>query len=134
MAILKGIEASVVIDGKALTEYDNEDTIDEIFDHTSELSKYIEAVSEAEFGIDITVPQSYNIKADALVFKLSLDGIWVRTLFCRKSKFKSRRRDWHNTMAGSKVKNGKEWYLRAFKFNDIKIGKTSLHILTLCID
>ena len=134
MAILNGVEASVVIDGKALIEYDDEDTADDGSDHTSEVSKYIEAVSDAEFSIGITVPKSYSFKADALSFRLSLDGVRVDSSLCRKAKLKSLRKDWHDTIAGSKVKNGNEWYLRPFKFNDIKIGETNPHILTFCID
>ena len=134
MAILKSIEASVVIDGKALTEYDDEDTPDESSDHTSEVSKYIEAVSDAEFSISITVPKSYKIEANALCFDLSLDGFWGRTYLLRKAKLKSKREDWHTTIAGSKVKNSEGWYLRPFKFADVKIGKTSLHVSVFCID
>ena len=134
MAILKGIEASVVIDGKALTEYDDEDTPDESFDHTSEVSKYIEAVSDAEFSIDYTVPRSYNFVGNALSFKCSLDGVWVRTGLCLKADLEDLRKDRPWTIAGSNVKNGEEWYLRPFKFDDIKIGETSLHISVFCID
>lgn len=134
MAILKGIEASVVIDGKALTEYDDEDTLGESSDHTSEVSKYIEAVSGAKFSISITVPKSYNFVKDAITFRLSLDGVWVWTLLCRKARLKNMREDWHESIAGSKEKCGDEWHLRPFKFEDIKIGETSLRILVSCID
>lgn len=133
MAILKGIEVSVVTDGKVLTEYDDEDTADENTDHPSKISKYIEAVSDAEFGIAITVPSSYDFAADCLAFRIRLDGVWVRTSFCRKAKRK-RRKDWQKTMAGINVENGEGWYLRPFKFNDINIGKTNLHILIICVD
>ena len=126
MARLKGIEASVVIDGRALTEYDDEDTPDESSDHTSEVSKYIEAVSDAEFSISVTVPNSHKFAGDALSFRLSLDGIWVKTWLCRKAKIRDLREDWHANIAGSEVGNGKKWCLRPFKFNDIKTGKTSL--------
>ena len=69
MAILKSIEASVVIDGKPLTERDDKDTCDESTDHTSEVSKYIEAVSDAEFSASITAPRSYNFVGNALVLE-----------------------------------------------------------------
>ena len=134
MAILKGIEASVIVDGKALTEYDDEDTPDESSDHTGEVSKYIEAVSDAEFSIGFTVPKSYKFEANALSFKLNLDGVWVGTYLLRKAKLKNLRKDWHETIAGSKAKNGEEWYLRPFKFDDIKIGETSFYTSTFCID
>ncbi len=124
MAILKGIEASVIIDGKALTEYDDEDTIDESSDHTSEVSKYIEAVSDAEFSISITVPKTYKFGANALAFKLSIDGVSVTTELCREAKLNNLRKDWHQTIAGSRVKNGEEWYLRPFRFDNIQIGET----------
>ena len=129
MAILKGIEVSVVIDGKALAEYDDEDIADQSPEHPSEVSKYIEAVSDAEFSIDFTVPQFYEFTADALAFKFILDGVTVRNSVCRKAKLKRLRKDWHENIAGSKVKNGEGWCLRPFKFNDIKIGKTRLHLL-----
>ena len=126
MAILKGIEVSVVIDGKALTEYDDEDTADESPEHASEVSKYVKAVSDAEFSIAITVPQSYDFTPKDLAFGLSLDGVSVRNRLWRKAKHKSPNEDWYENIAGSKVKNGEEWYLRPFKFNDVKIGKTKL--------
>ena len=131
MAILKGIEVSVVIAGKALTEYDDEDTADQSPEHPSEVSKYIEAVSDAEFSIDITVPQSYEFRADAVAFKLTLDGVFVTNALCRKAKLKRLCKDWHENIAGSEVKDGEQWYLRPFKFNDIEIGKTRLHIVIL---
>ena len=134
MAIIKGIEASVIIDGRALTEYDDGDAGDGGSDHTSKVSKYIEAVSDAEFSISITVPKSYKFEANALCFEPSLDGVRVKGYLCLKSELKSLHKDWHETIPGSKVKNGEEWYLRPFKFSDIKIGKTSLHISVLCID
>lgn len=134
MAILKGIKVSVVIDGKALTEYDDEITAGQSPEYASEVSKYIEAVSDAEFSIDITVPRSYEITADALAFKLILDGVFVMSPISRKAKLKTLGTDWHKKIEGSDVKDGEEWYLRPFKFNDIKIGKTRLHVLIICID
>ena len=131
MAILKGIKVSIVIDRKALTEYDGEDTADQSPEHPSEVSKYIEAVSDAEFSIDITVPQSYEFRADALAFKLTLDGVFVTNALCRKALLQSLCKDWQTNVAGSEVKDGEQWYLRPFKFNDIKIGKTRLHIVIL---
>ena len=128
MAILKEIQASVIIDGKALTEYDDEDTLDESPDHTSEVSKYIEAVSDAEFGIRITVPRSYNFTGNAIAFELRLDGVWVAGQLLRKAVLENMRKDWHKIIAGSEAKNGEGWYLRPFKFDVIKIGETSFHI------
>lgn len=125
MAILKGLEASVIIDGKALTEYDDEDALDESPDQTSEVSKFIEAVSGAEFSISITMPKSYNFVGNAISFELSLDGVRVWVCVCREARYKELREDWHVTIAGPQVKKGEEWYLRPFKFNDIKIGKTN---------
>ena len=126
MARPKGIEASVVVDGKALTEYEDEDTPDESSEHTSAVSKYIEAVSDAEFSVSVTVPKSHKFAKDGLSFRLSLDGIWVKTWLCRKAKIMELGQDWYTTIAGSEVKNGKAWCLKPFKFNNLKIGKTSL--------
>ena len=134
MAILKGIEASVIVDGKALAEYDDEDTLDESPDQTSEVSKYIEAVSGAEFSISITVPRSYNFVGNAIALEPSIDGVCVHNRLCREAILKNLREDWHMIIAGSRVKNGEKWYQRSFKFDDIKIGETCFHILILCID
>ena len=131
MAILKGIEVLVVIAGKALTEYDHEDTADQNPEHPNEVSKYIEAVSDAEFSIDIRVSQYYDLTANDLSFILRLDGVFVSNPVCTKAELKSLRKDWQTNVAGSYVKNGGEWSLRPFKFNDIKIGKARLHILIL---
>ena len=129
MAILKGIEVSVIIGGNVLTEYDDEDILDESSDHTSEVSKYIEVVSDAEFGIRITAPRSYNFMGNALAFRLTLDGVTVRTYVYRKAELKNLRQDWQKTITGSQVKNGKDWCLRPFKFDAIKMGQTSTQIL-----
>ena len=134
MAILNAIEASIIIDGKALTEYNDEDTLDESSDHTSEVSKYIEAVSDAEFSIGITVPRSYNFVGNAICFQLSLDGVCVKSRLFQKAKLKDLREDGRISLEGSKGKIGKEWFLRPFKFDDIKIGNTSLHMFVFCID
>ena len=127
MAIPKCIEASVVVDGKALIEYEDE-TPDESSEHTGVVSRYIEAVSDAEFSISVTVPKSHQFAKDGLSFRLSLDGIWVKTWLCRKKTIKELGQDWHTTITGSDEKNGKEWCLKPFKFSDINIGKTSLQV------
>lgn len=71
----EGAQASVIIDGKAVTKYDDEETRDKHSDSTSVVIEYLEARSDAKFSVNLTVPQSYDITADALAFKLSLDGV-----------------------------------------------------------
>ena len=54
MAILKDIKVAIMINGKELKEYDDEDDVN---DDQSSVSKYVEATSNAQFEIFTSAPR-----------------------------------------------------------------------------
>lgn len=72
MAILKPFECTVEVGGVALKEYEDEDTEQAMI--TTSLTKYIEAVSGANFGVKLTIQPGWSMKADYLGWYLALDG------------------------------------------------------------
>ncbi len=83
MAIIKGIDITIHVNGQALQEYDDS-FVDGDQDSKNQrewdgtpylLTKYVEATSGARFAINAVVPKSAKTSADALKFALVLDGI-----------------------------------------------------------
>lgn len=71
MAILKDITCHVFVNDKPAQEYDDE--LDG-YQGESEITKFIESVSEARFKINLTIPLSIDIPSGGLSFNLYIDG------------------------------------------------------------
>ncbi|KAG9517387.1 hypothetical protein KCV07_g6167, partial [Aureobasidium melanogenum] len=108
---LPGIEVTVVVDGKDLHEYqdagmeDDEDTV----------TKYIEAVDNANFAIKIKVTKDAEFKGNRLSFKVLVDG----SLISRPLVGPLRRR----TPTGVRMVNGiqvGDRHIRKLKFDALE--------------
>jgi hypothetical protein len=73
MTRLGHLEVKVKINDAYAQEY-NDDDDDETEDSESFATKYIEAISSANFAIECTVLPSYVFDADSLSFQIFLDG------------------------------------------------------------
>ncbi len=130
MAVLKGIEITIHVDGQALQEYDDiyedddQDSTDQR-DHDRMpylMTKYIEATSGARFAIKVVVPKSAKALLGALSFALSLDGFPIEShdMFMPMKLPKLERGVWSRSKDGSTKKTMTGIVKRPFMFSDIK--------------
>ncbi len=118
MAILPshpGIKVSIVCNGAALQEYDDED--DETQTHV--VSKYIEAVSGAEFGIKCEVSPPWP--PNTLLFIYYLDQKWVGGRYAMQISYNPP--NWTCIEQGSRTIVDGQSYLHKFAFAALTIGK-----------
>ncbi|MCJ1438438.1 hypothetical protein MMC27_007826 [Xylographa pallens] len=115
MAILKGIRASVVINGESLIEYDED--VNEISDNLRDsnlIVKYVEAISRAhfelKFGWDIS-----DLKAcEGLLIQADLDGKQMDSAVYQFQKMISSGR-----MDSARRCVGGQWTIEKFRFAEI---------------
>ncbi|KAH0153042.1 hypothetical protein KCU67_g9631, partial [Aureobasidium melanogenum] len=71
---LPGVEVTVVVDGKDLHEYQDADMEDD----EGTITKYIEAVDNANFAIRIKVTKDATFHGNCLSFRVMVEGLTVR--------------------------------------------------------
>lgn len=117
MAILKDITVAIIVNGQELKEHDDEDDVN---DDQSSVSKYVEATSDAEFGI-MTSARSYQFTSDALRMSIYLDGVYVdNILFLKKNV--NRFCAWQSCLNGVRRFDGNRWEIKPFKLREITAG------------
>ena len=72
MAILKGLEAAVVVNGHELIEYEDDGSDEPGASNT--VTKYVEAVSGAEFEVILSCMPSFTPYCPSVSFAVSVDG------------------------------------------------------------
>ena len=116
MPVIKGIDASVKVNGKRLDEYTCEDEGDNISKRPFEMTRYIEANSGANFAITVSYNKVAFGKAysnQALQFDVIVDGTYMDNVVMRADS---------GTLNGRRVWDTmKQASLEKFKFSDIKI-------------
>ncbi|THX60033.1 hypothetical protein D6D06_01596 [Aureobasidium pullulans] len=70
---LPGVEITVVVDGEDLHEYQDTDMEDE----ENTVTKYVEAVTGANFAIKACVSQQFKYEGDCLNIRVAVDGLFV---------------------------------------------------------
>jgi hypothetical protein len=119
MAILKPFECAVEVDGVALEEYEDEDT--EQANTTTSLTKYVEAISAANFSIKFTIQPGWTMKADYITWSIFLDGT-PATGGVVPSEIYNGDRSVTSEISGINTGAGVNWTIRKFRFADITIG------------
>lgn len=140
MAILKEIEVTVQSGGQALEEYRDEDNDEEnqmLYEERqadrangnltenpshSRVSKYIESVTGAEFTIKAVVPASFQMRSNALRFRVLMDGKPVAKKTCVQAKKKSPKSRWEHDFMGSLTITRDVTTIRPFLFNKVAFG------------
>jgi len=120
MAILKPFECKVEVGGVALEEYEDEDT--EQPNTTTSLTKYIEAVSGANFSLKLTVQPGWTMQADFIAWYIDLDGKQCGGGIVKGESYdgsQSCTSVRHGVASGA----GDDWTERKFRFADITIGE-----------
>lgn len=117
MAKLNDLAVSIIVDGNALPEYDDEN---EKAQDSTKIAKYVEATSGARFLVQIMVSKSFRLTSDATLFKIYLDGKFVEKFVMTRGKFKQEVKEdgeWMRESKGRRVedKDG-NWSLERFYF------------------
>jgi hypothetical protein len=119
MAILKPFECTVEVDGVPLEEYEDEDT--EQANTTTLLTKYVEAISGANFSLKFTVQPGWTMKADYIAWYVYLDGTLVTGGVVPSESYDGDR-SYTTQKSGALSGAGDNWTIRKYKFADITTG------------
>lgn len=124
MAILQEyptLQVSIVCDGLALPEFDNDE-----HEMPGAVTKYIEAKSTAEFAVQFDLYKPYPVHAMSI--QLSIDGKLVRSRIIGNHQYKRRTASVARTFdeVVSKIADG-QCTIQKFCFSELEIGKR--HVL-----
>ncbi|KAL9617165.1 MAG: hypothetical protein Q9160_008019 [Pyrenula sp. 1 TL-2023] len=127
MAIIDKFEVKVHVDGKPAKEYDAQDssTSDlKVGDPPGVITKYVEAISGASFGVELKICAQKKHQCDYLSWQLRLDGKLVRSERVEKSDY-SFRNGIESFMGGAITDDGKETY-RRFTFATLETRESEI--------
>ena len=129
MAILKGIRASVAINGESLVEYDED--VNEISDNPRDsnlIVKYVEAISGAHFEIRYRWDIPDLKTCEGLMFQADLDGKCMDSVVYQFKKNHS-----HGRMDSARRCVCGQWTREKFRFAEIISGiNWILDLVTTC--
>lgn len=113
MVTFRDLHVTVRVDDEDLQEYEdrNEPYNSEV------ISKYIEAVTGAEFSINIKVPGDYSATSGALKFIVRAGGEYIRSLIHRHERGAG-----ELVVSGTKSERAGRWVHQPLVFSDIKPG------------
>ena len=132
MAVLGDIEVIVQVDDEDLTEYSDEESRSS----DTSITKYIGAISGAEFAVNFQMHTSHKFVSDALDVYVYLDGNESQDRFIRREWVArdSQNVRYERYFQGPCKLKGKDWEKRRFCFSDIDMGKQNrsfvLNLLT----
>lgn len=123
MAVLNDLEVTILANGTAAQEYDDDEDSKVGNEFETELadkfvSTYIQVVSGAEFCLMFNIRPTFDFNCDFLTWDINLDGKCV----LRPAVFQH---SWNNIVGsidvrdGIKTCHGDNWTLQKFKFADI---------------
>ena len=118
MAILKELKAYIEVNGQALTEYD--DDSDEAVTPDS-VTKYIAAVSGAEFVVKCGVENTSLAGCAGIVFDMYLDGQRLTNVVHKKENWN--RSTWQAGVTKRVMSNSNRWCLQKFMFSELNLSE-----------
>jgi hypothetical protein len=110
-----GIRAEVVVNGEALTEYNDDGESPPV-----QVTMYVEAVSDAHFGVRYTIPKGLQGTC-GVKCKLTIAGRYM----CNSCYTDDRMKNHDLTRCMETVHTVVEWssYSQKFRFSQLRIGK-----------
>ncbi|THX82003.1 hypothetical protein D6D04_03752 [Aureobasidium pullulans] len=108
---LPGIEITVVVDGEDLHEYQDTDMEDE----ENTVTKYVEAVTDANFAIKIKGSRELEYKGEYLSLKVLVDGLCIEKPLIGRER--TRKGSYTRLVEGLNVRAG---YMRKLRFNTLE--------------
>lgn len=120
MAWKKAVEVKVLVNGEAAQEYNDDD---EGSCGPKTITKYIEAITGAEFGVQIELKPSFRFPSELLCCYISIDGKQLNSTVFRKERFMVLPRGQKATFKGITRSHGVTWSLEKFKFAEVKTSQ-----------
>ncbi len=118
MVRIQGIEVSVLVNGIAAQEYESRDEEEE-GQGTHTVTRYIEAVSGAEFAVQYEIRPDFSFNSELLRVDVLIDGKYVDGFINEKVEFQRHARRLKETSIGAREVSGGKWTLQKFKFSVI---------------
>lgn len=126
MAILHRFEATVIVNGNALTEYDLHVDDQDNEQRQNTVVKYIEAVSDTTFSLKLVIKPYHKLDCDLLGWNLYTDGRYANGEGLTGDFFRKRRCvvPLETYFTGAPRKKEDQWVLQDFKFSNVSLGKS----------
>ncbi|KAL3425108.1 hypothetical protein PVAG01_04389 [Phlyctema vagabunda] len=128
MAVLDevpGVKVQLLIKGRPVKEYENkheqlkDDDDLQVCEPAPTITRYVESVTDEEFAIKVAIRKPYKMDCPALACDILMDGVTVRTRVLRKSRYETDG-ELKDCTIGTLHKYGENFYLKKFKFAEIK--------------
>lgn len=122
MAVIDWFKCTVSVDGSVAEEY--EEDPEEANDNSTPnvVTKYIEAVSGANFRLNFEVKPNYDFNSDLLTWNILLDGEWKTGAPIEKSRYNVYA-VFKDSREGASSGKGDTWFFSKFKFGDLEISE-----------
>jgi len=109
-----------VVGGKEQAEYLDSD---EPSDGASHVTRYVESVSGAKFGIKFLVSLTFKLTSAGLKFAVFVDGRYVQhVIFDDSDRAIQPHQDWTGYVRGTMRWKLGSWWKSAFRFRDVFTG------------
>ena len=134
MAILHDVEVTISAKGNKLPEYDDDA---EEPGSSNMVTKYVEAVTGADFKIYYTIKPMFRLKSSGVSIDVMIDGEYMDShVLLRNEELKHLSRvPWGGSFNGTMRTQNHSWTLQAFSFAEIKTSwfhqRQVVHLLTL---
>jgi len=118
---LKGLHVHIITpDGSHLSEY-TDNNISQAEDGPPQVSKYIEAITDQQFGIRILMTDAFEFNCPTMGFQILLDGCAVRQPIVRREMFEKNKKTSKIIVYGLRVldRSLARCVLQKFKFSKI---------------
>ena len=127
MAIIsevEGLNVQVLVNGQPLVEYDDDEEVgDENNGIQKTTTKYIEAISDAEFTIRYTFDKTFVHKGNDIDVEVYMDGQYMEGHIRRSPELQS---GCLATVTGHRYRQGNQWFERKFSFSKLSIGECGI--------
>ncbi len=119
MAVLGKITVEVLVDGKALQEYEDDDMENE---NPDLVVKYIEATSAAKFHVRVSTLGSFKVTSEAIQLQVHLDGKYVQDVIPYDHQIGIPGVPFCHLFQGLEIEGDEGWSRWPFLFSDIMCG------------
>jgi hypothetical protein len=108
-----GLEVTVQVNGSSLQEYNDDDSEPA----PKSVTKYIEAISGAQFRVQYEFKESFRTK-NGILTDIYIDGKDIAGYVLKANQLHGA-----YVMSGKKERGGNEYFQRPFTFSQLSIGK-----------
>lgn len=122
MAILRDVEVTISAKGSTLPEYDDDA---EELGPSNTVTKYIEALTGADFQIDYRIKPTFQMISTGIAIRIYIDGEYMDSHVLRQNQQLTNlsREHYGNTFKGARRLQSQSWTFQAFNFAEIKTSR-----------